>query len=261
MSESVIVLSGLFGLLIGSFLNVVIWRVPRGESLAVPPSHCPSCGHNIRPYDNVPVLSWLVLRGRCRDCKARISVRYPLVEAFTGGAFALTAAIVGPQLLLLPMLWFLGTCIALAMIDIDVMRLPNAIVVTAIVVVAAGLLVVAVAEGEYHALVMGLVCAFAMGIVYLLLALAYPGGMGMGDVKLGVLLGLVLGWFSASLAVLGFFAAFALGSAWGVFLVVSGRGGRKTAVPFGPFMIAGAWLALVWGAPVVAWYADLLPTG
>lgn len=250
-----------FGLLIGSFLNVVIWRVPRGENLNHPGSHCPSCGHAIRPYDNIPVLSWLVLRARCRDCGEPISARYPLVELFTGIVFTVAGATLGLTVLLIPMLWFLAACIALALIDIDIKRLPNAIVLPSWAVVLLGLVVTAAAEGPWSSLWGALGGAVGMGAVYLLLALLYPAGMGMGDVKLAVLLGLMLGWFGLAQVVVGFFAGFLLGALWGLALMAVGKAGRKTALPFGPFMIAGCWLALLWGSAIANWYSGLLAIG
>lgn len=250
--------SFVFGLLIGSFLNVVIWRVPRGENLNHPGSHCPVCEHDIRPYDNIPLVSWLVLRGRCRDCRARISARYPLVEAFTGLSFAATAAWLGWTVLLIPMLWFVAVSIALALIDIDVHRLPNAIVIPSWAVVGLGLAITAVLQQQGWDLLRAILGAAAMGAAYLLLVLIYPAGMGMGDVKLAVLLGMVLGWFGWTQVVVGFFFGFFLGAIWGVALMLTGRGDRKTALPFGPFMIAGCWVALVWAVPLAGWYSDLL---
>lgn len=262
MPTPVLLVAGfVFGLIIGSFLNVVIWRVPRGENLNHPSSHCPNCDHPIRAYDNIPLISWLVLRGRCRDCGTPISMRYPLVELFTGVAFALTAALIGPSFLLFPMLWFVAAGIALAMIDIDVKRLPNPIVLSSWVVVALGLLLTSGAEDAWGNLARAGLGAVAMGGAYLLLVLIYPAGMGMGDVKLAVLLGLVLGWFGWAQVVVGFFFGFLLGAVWGVALILAGKGGRKTAVPFGPFMIAGCWLALLWGQAIATWYGQILATG
>lgn len=142
MTGLLVVAATLVGLAIGSFLNVVVWRVPRGESVAHPPSACPRCGHVIRPRDNVPVLSWLVLRGRCRDCAAPISARYPLVEAGTAVLFGLTAWFAGPAWVLPALLYLAAVSVALALIDIDTKRLPNAIVLPSYPV-ALGLLALA----------------------------------------------------------------------------------------------------------------------
>lgn len=262
MPETLLIIAcAVFGLIIGSFLNVVIWRVPRGENLSHPGSHCPRCNHAIRAYDNIPVISWLILRGKCRDCGNPISVRYPLVEAFTGLMFALTGWLVGYSILLVPMLWFVAVCIALAMIDIDVKRLPNSLVLSSWAVVAVGLAVTAGVEGSWDQLASAGLGALAMGAAYLLLAVIYPAGMGMGDVKLAVLLGMVLGWFGVAQVAVGFFAGFLLGAIWGLVLIGSKRGGRKTALPFGPFMIAGSWAALVWGSAIAQWYSGFLAIG
>jgi leader peptidase (prepilin peptidase)/N-methyltransferase len=256
-----IVACGVFGLIIGSFLNVVIWRLPRGENLSHPGSHCPRCEHPIRAYDNIPVLSWLVLRGRCRDCGNPISARYPLVEAFTGITFALTALVVGYSVLLIPMLWFVAAGIALAMIDIDVKRLPNSLVLMSWAVVGAELTVTAAVNDAWGSLAGAGLGGVSMGVAYLLLALVYPAGMGMGDVKLAVLLGMVLGWFGIAEVVVGFFLGFLLGAVWGLLLIAAKRGGRKTAVPFGPFMIAGCWASLLWGSDIANWYSGFLAIG
>jgi leader peptidase (prepilin peptidase)/N-methyltransferase len=186
--RSFVVVCGLFGLLIGSFLNVVMWRVPRGESLIRPPSHCPACGNPVRPKDNVPVLSWLLLRGRCRDCDAAISPRYPLVEAATAVVFAVMAARIGlePEL---PAFLYLGAIgVALAGIDLDVKRLPNAIVLPSYVVAAVLLGAAAVFGHDWDSyLRAGLGMAALFGFFFLL-AFLYPAGMGFCDVKIaGVL--------------------------------------------------------------------------
>ena len=247
------------GLLIGSFLNVVIWRVPRGESINHPSSHCPGCGHPIRAYDNIPVVSWLLLRGKCRDCGEPISVRYPLVELATGLAFAATGALLGLTLLLVPMLWFVAAAISIFMIDIDVRKIPNAIVIPSWVVVGVGLAITGLVEPDTGNVLRAALGALAMGGAYLLLALLYPAGMGMGDVKLAVLLGMVLGWFGWSQVLVGFFAGFLFGAVWGLGVILVRRGGRKTAVPFAPFMIVGTVFALLFGSAVAGWYAGLLP--
>jgi len=256
-----IVIGGVLGLLIGSFLNVVVWRVPRGESVAHPPSSCPRCGQRIRPWDNVPVLSWLVLRGRCRDCRHSISVRYPLVEAGTGLAFAMVGWWCGWSWAL-PAFWFLAAVsIALALIDLDVQRLPDAIVLPSWCA-AAVLLVVASwnpgGDALWGALSRAALGALAVGGSYFLIFLVYPRGMGFGDVKLAVLLGLYLGWIGWSAVVVGWFAGFLIGGVIGVALLVTRRAGRRTALPFGPWMLLGAWLGLVAGPELVAAYLRLV---
>lgn len=255
------VLCGAFGLLIGSFLNVVVWRVPRGESVVAPPSACPHCGHRVRARDNVPVLSWLVLRGRCRDCGAPIAVRYPLVEGGTAIAFAAVAWVTGPSWTLPALLYLAAASIALGLIDLDVHRLPDAIVLPSYPV-ALALLALAAADpggsptwGAFGRAVLG---GAILLLLYLALVLVYPAGMGLGDVKLAGLLGMYLGWVGWSTLVVGWFAAFLLGGLFAVALVVRGDAGRRTRIPFGPWMLLGAWLALLVGEPVGAWYLGLL---
>jgi leader peptidase (prepilin peptidase)/N-methyltransferase len=239
--------SAALGLVIGSFLNVVIWRVPRGESIVRPPSHCPSCGHDVRVRDNVPVVSWLLLRGHCRDCHAPISARYPLVELATGLVFVVLALRIGfePEL---PAYLYLGAIgIALAMIDIDVKRLPNAIVLPSYPVVAALLGVAAAVQGEWGSFLRAALAGLALYAFYFLLMLVYPRGMGFGDVKLAGLLGAYLGWLGWGELVVGSFLAFLVGGVFGLALMVVGRAGRKSAIPFGPWMLLGALLGILWG--------------
>jgi leader peptidase (prepilin peptidase) / N-methyltransferase len=251
-------LVGLLGMLVGSFLNVVIWRVPRGESIVRPASHCPSCGHAVRPRDNVPVASWLLLRGRCRDCHAPISVRYPFVELATGLVFLVLALRIGfePEL---PAYLYLGAIgIALAMIDIDVKRLPNAIVLPSYLVVAVLLGAAAAVQGEWGTLLRAALAGLALYAFYFLLMLVYPRGMGFGDVKLAGILGAYLGWLGWGELVVGSFLAFLVGGVFGVALMVVGRAGRKSAIPFGPWMLLGAVLGILWGGALADLYLDSL---
>jgi len=251
-------IAGLLGLAIGSFLNVVVWRLPRGESLSHPGSHCPACGHPIRPYDNIPVVSWVLLRGRCRDCGERISVRYPLVEAGTGVAFALTAVWVGWSVLLPFALWFVAACIALLLIDVDHHRLPNNLTLSTYVVVLLGFALAAALEAQWGDFRRALLGGLAFAVFFAVIALLFPRGMGWGDAKLALSLGSVMAWTGWGALVVGGFGAFLLGAVWGVGAIVVGRAGRKSALPFGPFMIVAAVAAVVWGMPLAQWYAGLL---
>ena len=253
---ALVIAVGILGLLIGSFLNVVIHRVPLGESVIRPRSRCPQCGAELRERDNFPVLSWLLLRGRCRACSAPISVRYPLVELGTGLLFAAVAWWCGLAWQLPAFLYLAAIAVALSAIDLDVKRLPDAIVLPSYVVALALLLLPAVAEGRWLDLLHGVLTGLALFAFYFLLAVIYPAGMGFGDVKLSGVLGLYLGWVSWPLAILATFAAFLLGSVVGVVVIVRGKGGRKTKVPFGPFMLLGTFLALFFGQPVVDWYTS-----
>jgi leader peptidase (prepilin peptidase)/N-methyltransferase len=269
MTAFLVAASGVFGLLIGSFLNVVVWRVPRGESINHPSSHCPNCGHSIRWFDNVPVISWLVLRGRCRDCAAPISPRYPLVELGTGGAFALVAlwfalermpqhpSVIAGTLELLAYLYLAAITIALALIDLDVFRLPNAIVLPAYAVGAVLLGAAALFDADGWGAIRALIGAVALFLFYLLTVIVYPSGMGMGDVKLAGVLGLFLAWIGWGALAVGAFAAFLLGGIFGVVLLVAQRAGRKTRIPFGPWMLGGAWVGIVAGEPAAATYLRL----
>jgi leader peptidase (prepilin peptidase)/N-methyltransferase len=249
------------GLLVGSFLNVVIYRVPRGESVVVPGSHCPACGRPIRAWHNVPVVGWLALRGRCADCRAPIGIRYPLVELGTGLLFvAVTARL--DQLHLrsaLPaFLYFVAVGLALAIIDVDARRLPNAIVLPSYPVVAVALALSAAWQHDWWSLARAAIGAVALYAFFFVVAFAYPAGMGFGDVKLAGIVGGVLAYLSWSALIVGAFAGFLFGALFGLALIVGRRAGRKTAVPFGPFMIAGALAAIFVAAAVAEFYVDTL---
>jgi leader peptidase (prepilin peptidase)/N-methyltransferase len=258
MTAALVVLAGVVGLVVGSFLNVVIWRVPRGESVVRPASHCPACGGPVRPRDNVPVLSYLLLGGRCRDCDASISVRYPLVEAGTGLVFGLLAARLGPDWALPGFLYLGAVGVALALIDIDLHRLPNVLVLPSYVV--GGLLLGAAAAldtdgGAVLRIAAGGAALFAF---YFLLALIYPSGMGFGDVKLAGVLGMYLAYLGWAELVVGAFLGFLFGGVIGGGLMMVGRAGRKTKIPFGPFMLLGALVAVLWGGALGDLYLNSL---
>jgi leader peptidase (prepilin peptidase)/N-methyltransferase len=242
----VVTVSAVFGLVIGSFLNVVVWRVPRGESVVSPPSACPKCGHLIRRYDNVPVVSWLVLRAKCRDCGARISGRYPAVESGTAVLFGLAAWLVlsrGQGWAIPAFAYLAAIAVALSLIDIDVHRLPDSIVLPSYGVGVALLALASWNPGgtsDWPALGRAAVGALAMFALYLVILLVYPAGMGWGDVKLAGVLGLYLGWVGWGALVVGWFAAFLLGGLYSVALLATRRASRKSGIPFGPWMLAGA---------------------
>ncbi|WP_046528359.1 prepilin peptidase [Cellulomonas sp. FA1] len=261
MTALLVVVAAVLGLAVGSFLNVVVWRVPRDESVVRPPSACPACGHPIRPRDNVPVVSWLLLRGRCRDCGAPISVRYPLVEATTSVLFALVVGWLGASWAL-PAFWYLAAVsVALFLIDVDVRRLPNAIVLPSYPVAFVLLALASANPGgpsDFSALLRAVLAGAALLVFYVVLRVVYPAGMGLGDVKLSGVLGLYLGWVGWSAVVVGAFAAFLLGGVYGVALVVLRRAGRKSTLPFGPWMLLGAAVGLVAGPAVAGWYVGLL---
>jgi leader peptidase (prepilin peptidase) / N-methyltransferase len=250
------VLTAVLGLAVGSFLNVVVWRVPRGESVISPPSHCPVCEHPVRPRDNVPVLSWLLLKGRCRDCGNPISVRYPLVELGTSAVFVVSTIRIGFSAELPAYLYLGAIGVALALIDIDVKRLPNVIVLPSYIVSAVLLAAAALVEQEWADLLRAGLGMAALYAFYFVLALVYPRGMGFGDVKLAGVLGGYLGWLGWAEVVSGGFLGFLFGGVVGGGLMLARRAGRRSMIPFGPFMLAGALVAILWGGALADLYLD-----
>jgi leader peptidase (prepilin peptidase) / N-methyltransferase len=245
-----------FGLVFGSFLTVVVHRVPRGESLVRPRSRCPSCGTPIRPIDNVPVVSWLLLRGRCRACGARISPVYPLVELATGILFAGVAFRYADPWVIALLAPFCGLLLAISVIDIRTKKIPNRLVYPALLS-SAGLLVVASLWGADVDLVRSAGGFLALGGGFLLIALIVPKGMGMGDVKLAALIGLVLGSQGLALVGVAAGAGILIGGVGAVTAMVAGAS-RKQAIPFGPFLAAGALVAVFLGTEIASRYLDLL---
>ncbi len=241
-----ILAGGLLGAVIGSFLNVVAHRVPLGESLVSPGSHCPGCGAPVRPYDNIPVVSWLLLRGRCRNCGMRISPRYPLVELATAIGFAAVVAVRGFDDDLILELPFVAALIALAAIDYDHKLLPNKIVYP---LAAYG--VIATLLVDQDDLVENLIAGAGAFVFLLAAVIAYPRGMGMGDVKLAGAMGLYLG-LSVIPALL---VAFLSGSLVGVVILArEGAAGRKKAVPFGVFLALGGIVGVLAGPELIDLY-------
>jgi leader peptidase (prepilin peptidase)/N-methyltransferase len=239
--------AGVLGATVGSFLNVVAYRLPRRESLVRPGSRCPGCGTAIKTYDNLPVFGWLLLRGRCRTCKTRISPRYPLVEALTA-AIAVTVVLAKhtPADVVLG-LTLIAVLVPVALIDLEHRIIPNKITLPAAVA--------AVAIGcalDLRGVPEQLIAGAGAGGFLLFFAFAYPRGMGMGDVKLAAVLGLFLGR-SVAVAIL---AGVLLGTVVGALVMVrvGVEKGRKTAVPFGPFLAIGGVIGLFAGPAIVHWY-------
>ncbi|MEV6492470.1 prepilin peptidase, partial [Actinoplanes sp. NPDC051633] len=245
---------GLLGLAVGSFLNVVIHRVPRDESLVTPGSHCPACGSAVRNRHNIPVLGWLLLRGRCADCRAPISARYPLVEAGTAALFVAVAARFGLSWELPAYLYLAAIAIALAAIDLDVFRLPDAIVKPSYAVALALLISAAYLGDNWWAVARGLIAAATMWLFFRVVAIFGP--MGGGDIKLAPLLGFYLGWLGWGAVAIGAFAGFLLGGLAGVLLMAVRLARFKSKIPFGPYMLAGAFVAVFAAAPIADWYLD-----
>jgi leader peptidase (prepilin peptidase)/N-methyltransferase len=248
---------GVVGLAVGSFLNVVIYRVPQGLSLMRPGSACPGCAAPIRAFDNIPVLSWLVLRGRCRDCHTPISPRYPAIELVTAALFVLVGVRFGWDGYTPAVLALVAGGVALFMIDLDRRRLPFAItgVVTVLVVVAlaADVLVGSTAFRPVALISVGIWLGVYGGVW-----LGTSGrGMGLGDVALAPLLGLALGWQGWGPTLVGLIGGFVIGAVVGVGLMLGGRAGRRTRVPHGPFMLAGAAVGVFLGEPLWTGYLEL----
>ena len=252
MLAILIVVSGLFGLAVGSFLNVVIYRVPRNESIVRPRSKCPSCGCAIRERDNIPALSWIILGGHCRDCGNPISPRYPLIELAGGALFAGAAARVGYSGVLPALDVLLASLLALACIDLELLVLPKKIVYTSLAVVAVLLLGDAVVTGQWHRLMVAAICAVGWFAVFNALNFASPRALGYGDVRLAALLGLGLGWFGWQYVVLGFFSANLLGAVTGITLIAAKKMDRKTPIPYGVFLALGTAFALYAGPEILA---------
>ncbi|MFA5889356.1 MAG: prepilin peptidase [Actinomycetota bacterium] len=248
-----IALIGILGLALGSFANVVVYRVPRRESVVAPRSRCPSCATTLAWWENVPVVSWVLLRARCRTCRAPISWRYPAVELLTGGLFVLTAARLdraSDLVAYLPLVWVL---IVLSFIDLEHKLLPNRIVYPSIGIGVALFGIAAAVGPGLGAWVRALGAGGAAFGLLLGLALAYPAGMGMGDVKLVALLGMSLGYLPDGWGRLfvGLMLAFTAGAVGGIALIVLRRGGMKSQVPFGPYLAAGTLAGILWGGALL----------
>lgn len=298
LATFITVWAGVFGLAIGSFLNVAAYRVPVGIPLTRE-SRCPGCDAPIAWWRNVPVVGWLSLRGRCADCRMPISIRYPIIELGTGMLFA--AVTVGVALTVpaaTPRFWgvlailevFAALSVVLTLIDLDVKRLPNAIVLPGWAAVLVLMLVTTLVAGlgpstgsgtqvlssgaqvlssgthsaaiqaglDWWPLLRALIGGAVLFLLYDVVRWISPRGMGGGDVKLAGLVGTVLGWFGWGALVVGAFAAFALGAVFGIALIIAGRAKRSSGIPFGPWMLAGAWVGILIGERVGEWYAGFL---
>ena len=264
-------IAGVFGVMVGSFLNVVIYRVPLGKSVVYPASACPSCGSGIHAYDNVPVISWFTLRGKCRSCAGPISPRYPIVEAGVGLLFfvvslPLAAGVVAAQptvnaiasgLVLVAFLYLAAIAVALSFIDIEHHTLPNTIVLPSYLVAGSLFVAASILTGDYAALIRSGVSMTALVVGYLAIALLWKGGMGLGDVKLAGVLGIYLGWSGWGSLIVGSLGAFFLGGIFGIILILARRGTRKSGIPFGPWMLLAAWVGILFGERIWAGYLSI----
>lgn len=253
---ALVLFCGLLGLCIGSFLNVVIARVPEGRSVVKPRSSCPNCGHEIAGRDNIPVVSWLLLGRRCRGCRTPISARYPIVELLTATLYAVTAWVVGPEAHLVAILVFVASGVALSAIDIDCLRLPIPIVYTTLALVGAALLGAAATTGSWREFAWAVAGGAIACATLLAIHVAVPRGMGLGDVRLALVLGAVTGWFGPARVGLGLFLGFLVGSIVGIAVSLAKGWQRKRKIPFGPSLIMGAYLAIIAGAPIMRWYRN-----
>jgi leader peptidase (prepilin peptidase)/N-methyltransferase len=247
----------LFGLAVGSFLNVVIYRVPRHESIISPRSRCPSCSAPIKGYDNIPVISWLVLRGHCRNCHAPISPRYLVVELMGGALFAGLAARMGFAWELPAFLIFLSSLLALSCIDLELLVLPKRIIYPSLILVALLLVMASAATHDWDRLLTGAIYGAGWFVVFFLMNFASPRVLGFGDVRLAPLLGLALGWLGWRYVVLGFFSANVIGAVIGISLIAMKRMKHDQPVPYGVFLAAGAALAVFAGPEILSHFQNI----
>lgn len=245
-----VVVSALIGLAVGSFLNVVVQRVPRRASVVRPGSQCPTCASPVAIRDNVPVLSWLVLRGRCRACSAPIPARYPLVEAGTAGLFVAVTLRLGASPAV-PAFWlFVAVLVAVAAIDVEHRIVPNRIVYPALAASVPLLGLAAWAEHAGSALAGAAIGGAVAFVALLVIHLVQPRGMGFGDVRLAGVIGIYLGWLGLPEVAVGLFVGFLAAALVGVGLVALGRSGPRARIPFAPFLALGAMASFLWGVPL-----------
>ena len=262
MSRSLFVVSvALAGLLLGSFANVLIARVPAGEDWVRGSSHCPRCRHDLAWYDNIPLFSWMWLRRRCRYCREPISARYPVVESLVALLFGAIAIESGATLATAALGYLAVISVALVYIDADVQRLPDSIVLPAYPIVAALLLGDAALQGEWGSVARAGLGLAIMGGFYGLMWLAYPAGLGLGDIKSAGLLGMVLGYLSWGQLAVGAIAGPLLGGVWVIVGLATRRLKRTSRVPYGPALFGGAWLGVLAGSAIASSYVALLTSG
>ena len=244
-----LVLLGACGAAFGSFINVLAHRLPRRESIVKPRSRCPACGTTIRSYDNIPIVSWLLLRGSCRDCGVRIPLRYPLVEAVTAALFVVLGIKFGREAALWPALAMAVVLVAAAATDLEERIIPNRLMAAGAV-----LALVLWTIADPGRLPENLIAGAAAGGFLLAAAIAYPAGMGMGDVKLAAVMGLFLGKLVGPALFIGFAAGALVGIA---IMAARGAEARKQGVPFAPFLALGGVLALLFGGGLIDWYIGI----
>jgi leader peptidase (prepilin peptidase)/N-methyltransferase len=242
----------LLGLAIGSFLNVVIYRVPRHVSIVSPRSACPNCHTPIRERDNIPVVSWIVLRGKCHTCCEPISIRYPLIELACAALFAGAAARLGYNWDLPAFLIFDASLLALSAIDVELLVLPKVIIYPSLAAIGILLIVAAGLTNDWHRLLIAALCAGGWFVVFFTINFASPRALGFGDVRLSLILGLGLGWLGIRYVILGFFAANLVGAIIGLALIATKKMSREQPIPYGVFLAIGAGIALYAGPEILA---------
>lgn len=247
-----------FGAIFGSFANVMILRWPKGESVVTPRSRCPACGHAIRWYDNVPILSWLILRGRCRDCQAKISWRYPLVELIMASLFSLAFLFVGWNWYLLEVLIFIFGLVTVSFIDFDHYLLPDKFTLTGIGIGLLGAFLDPERSFLDAAIGVFLGGGFLWAIAYFYFVFRKEEGMGGGDIKLLAWIGAVLGWKAIPFVII---SSSLIGSVVGGLVALKQKKGLKTMIPFGPYLALGAVLYLFGGQWIASWYIHLFIPG
>lgn len=258
--EGLAVVMAVFGLLFGSFANVVIARVPEGLSVVHPPSKCPRCDHQIAWYDNIPIVSWVILGAKCRSCAQPIRARYPLVEgtmAVLFGGTTLWLARLGDVVALPGMLIFVFASTCLFAIDIDTLRLPDKITKPLAVTIWLFLGAAAWVNGDtekWWSMVFGV--AFIAGLLFVI-HWVYPPAMGLGDVKYALSMGAALGYFGYGSVLVGYFVAILVGALWGLLLMVKTGLGKRRHLPFGPSLVIGAFVGCVYGESLFRIYLDL----
>lgn len=245
------VLIFILGLIVGSFSNVCIYRIPRNESIIYPASHCPKCRSNISPKDNIPLLSYVLLKGRCRNCKSKIFIQYPIVELITGLIYLIIYLIYGVCIQTLIYIVLASALIVVAFIDLNEQIVPDVISLPGIVI---GFIISFFVP--YISFLNSGLGVVAGGGIILIIGLAgsvifKKEAMGGGDVKLAAMIGAFLGW---RYIVISLFLGFFLGALAGIFLIISKIKSREDVVPFGPFIVLGSFITLLWGEKILRWY-------
>ncbi len=257
MLSALIAICFLFGLAIGSFLNVVIYRVPIHKSIVSPRSSCPECSAPIRDRDNIPVVSWLILRGKCRSCGTPISIRYPIVELTCAALFAGAAGRFGYDWYLPVALVLLASLLALSFIDVEHLILPKSIIYPTLFAVIALLIVDAAVNDSWHRLLIAALCAAGWFVVFFIINAVEPRFLGFGDVRLSLILGFGLGWLGIRYVILGFFAGNVFGVIIGLYLIVTKKRTRDQPIPYGVFLALGTALALFAGSEILVPFQSL----